>query len=897
MLIKQLSSNMHWRLLGREAVPMPDHVQKRIERTIAQFFPDGINDPAQIVELQLPSWLPTQPELDTDITALIMPYIDQIMAWMTVDRLPEPSNWDCPVGWSYWGGSSWVPCGQPPKGCRVVDIETVPVTYYQFSKTGAPEPVHWSPVCAIALGIDRVYVWTQEVGLELEVLPLTYPGTPGINIGHNVGYDNSYSLEFHKAYLNDWSERPIGLDTFSLWQVVRGHSNQQRSMVRSEGYQPKWCEETAPASLSDIHQFFFNEELDKGVRDELITLGYSYYCDNKATVLSYCYSDCVATAAVLQALLPEWVRANTYNGEIQWITLWSQLLLSQSWLPLDEELAPIFFSNAEAAYQETQKELTEQVVAVTKALVEEYSELLEFCDANPDDSNAVGYYSKHNAYWNGNRGFTERDAILLSQLDWSPAKSGKNKGLPAWYRSFMASPSYGSRIVPILLGMTWNDNPIVYDNGYHYQQEGKLYPVPNPDKRGKPVHSMFMKDFSNDGVLDARIGALSGDAQQLVEKIHSLTIWTSLRKRVAGLAWEDVNGYPTLKDKLVPWGTITRRSTSNFSQVLPKMDKPGKVGSNPRALVKAPDGYKLVGGDYDSQEALLAAEIGDWDLVTGSVGYRGSSAFSISCHAGDKAAKTTIHWLLALSAGIDYTLAKNINYGVLYGLSLLGIINYFLMANKSMTELEAKQRGQHTLNTMKGVYDRQTGFYSQGSASATFNNLTRLVLSHEPRGLLSHQLMSKPLAMAKGDYHTTKQNWFIQESGSAMRDRLVVYVWYLMLKFGITGRLCMTVHDEAWWMVAEDQAQLMAYILQVAHLYINAWKTLALNLDCLAAGVSYFSSVEVDTRWRKSTKAQAPITPDMPHGSNWSPGQSYTAAMLSQMIAEGVITIPHEAVI
>lgn len=894
MLIKQLSPEMHRRLLGREAIPMKPQVKLRIDGQVKKFFPDGVSDPAQEVELPLPSWLPTQPQLDKDITARVMPYIEQIMAWREVKEIIQPTNWECPTGWSRWDGFQWVACEQPPKSCRVVDIETVPVTSYQFSKTGDAEPVHWAPICSIALGINDIYVWTQEVGLEIDELPLTYPGVPGTNIGHNSGYDNSYSMEFHKEYLNSWADRPLSLDTFSLWQVVRGHSNQQRAIVKNdEGWQPSWVEETAAASLSDVHEYFFDEALDKGVRDEIVSEGYSYYCDNKSTVLKYCFDDCVATACVLQALLLEWVEANTYKGEVQWLTLWSQLLLSQSWLPLDEELAPVFFSNAESAYKEIQEQLNNQVIDVAKALVVEYSELLEFKELDHDDSNAVAHYGKHSAYWTGERGFTERDALLIQQLDWSPAKSGKNKGLPAWYRSLMSNPSYGSRITPILLGMTWKDCPITYgENGYHYQQDDKLYPIPNPSKRGKPVHSMFMKDFSNDGVLDARIGAMTGNAQEMVEKIHSLTIWTSLRKRVAALSWEDINGYPTLKDKLPPWGTITRRSVSSFTQVLPKMDKPGKVGSNVRALAKAPKGYKFVGGDYDSQEALLAAEIGDM-----STGHRGSSAFSIACHAGGKAAKTTIHWLLALSANIDYTLAKNINYGVLYGLSLLGIVNYFLMANKSMSEAEAKQRGQSTLNTMKGIYDRSTGLYSNGSASATFNNLTRLVLSHEPRGILSHQLMSKPLAQAKGDYHTTKQNWFIQESGSAMRDRLVVYVWYLMEQFGITGRLCMTVHDEAWWLVLEEQSQLMAYILQVAHLYVTAWKTLTLGLDCLAAGTSYFSSVEVDTRWRKSVKAQAPVTPDMPNGSNWLPGQSYTASMLSQLISDGVITIPQKAVI
>jgi DNA polymerase gamma 1 len=321
------------------------------------------------------------------------------------------------------------------------------------------------------------------------------------------------------------------------------------------------------------------------------------------------------------------------------------------------------------------------------------------------------------------------------------------------------------------------------------------------------------------------------------------------------------------------------------------MDKYGCVGANVRALFKPPRGMRFITADFDSQELLLAAELGDAILEAYKrVGYRGSTPFSISCHIGEKENKTTPHWLLSLSAQIDYTLAKNIGYAVIYGQSVNGSVDYFLMANKDMSQSEALERATTTHNKQKGVRDRASGLYYNGAASPTYNNLNRLVASPDPRSLLSHQQMSKALSQAKGDFVTTKQNWFIQEAGSSMRDRLVVYSWYFMQRYNISGRLVMTVHDEALHCVVEHQAELMAYILQLSHLYITAWKTDRLNLDILPAGQSYFSSVEVDTRWRKSVTANPPSTPDMPD-TVWEPGYSLNPSRLTALIESGALVI------
>lgn len=880
MYIKPLSDHLHERLIGRPPKPIASQDVRRIQQYIKRFFPDGVTDNSPVVNLPLPDGSPTQPELDQQILKAAWPYLRQVKAWLEVDRLPVPTNWECPIGWSKWNGHSWDSIEQPVRGCYFLDIETVPVEWYEFSQsTGKAEATLWVPVCCVAISPETVYVWKANPKHGQEDLDCLYPGVDGIAIGHNIGYDQSYSLREHLSHFDDWVKRPMAVDTYGLWQVTRGHCNQQRALVNNEdGWQPTWTEETTGAGLADIYQFYYSSELDKGVRDNIIDEGWEFVRNNYPTVLAYCYHDNVACWKVFRKLLAEWIEANTYKGEVQWLTLWSMMLLSQSWCPLDPHLAPDYFNNAEGCYQSIRRELSDQLLSYAQQILDHYlgdDPLLAYkwcTESDSEDETVIQVLQSDSGKkwchvsWLGLDEPNERDQQLLKELDWTPAQSGKGKGLPKWYRELLKNPSISGRKAPIILGFTFSGELLYYDakNGYH-SQSGR---VPNPKERGEPVHSMLMKDFKG----DARLSAIEPIAESILQRVHSTLNWVSLRKRIASMHSYDVEGYPVFKDQLRPWGTVTRRSTSSVTQVLPKMDKTGCVGANVRALFMPPSGYKFVTADFDSQELLLAAELGD-TIIDGSQrqGYRGSTPFSISCHIGDKAQRTTPHYLLADSANIDYTLAKNINYGIVYGLSINGTVDYFLMANKTMTKTEALERSTVTHAKQKGV--KQGGLYYNGAASPTYNNFSRLVSSPNPRSLLSHQKMSKALSSAKGDYVTTKQNWFIQEAGSSMRDRLVVYTWYFMQRYGINGRLVMTIHDEAVFCVREDQANLMAYILQLSHLYIVAWKTLVLGLDIIPAGQAYFSGVDIDNRWRKSTKSNPPSTPDMPN-TVWEPGVS-----------------------
>ena len=873
MYINPLSDEMHLRLLGRLPRRIPANIARQIHNRVEKYLP-GVIDQATPLDFPMADSLPTQPELDTQIESYIQPYIRQITQWLDINPAKyQPANWDVPKGWSYWDGDIWVSLSQAP--CEPVyflDIETVPQTWCQWSDQGEVEAVHWAPICCVALSPTRVYVWVADTDKEVEELDLTYPGVTGLSIGHNIGYDQSYNQEEYLSRFNDWHTRPMGLDTMGLWQTTRGVSNQQIPLLNSEGWQPSWVSEAGGgAGLDDVYKFYFGENLDKGVRDDIVNKGWTWVRDNMSTVLKYCFKDNLACLKVFQKLYPEWLEANTVDGKVQWLTLWAMLLQSQYWNPCDPVMVENFFNNAETAYQNVRSELKSHLMEIARSILE------------PDRDNLEP---------------TPRDEQLLT-LDWEVVGVGRKKAdrvyYPQWLAKLVKKPSLHGRQVPIILGFTWEDSPVRYnkEDGYIYRDsEGLWQKVPNPEKLGKPVHSMMMQGL----VGDHRLGAASGDAQEFLVKMKSTLVWTSMRKRVGAMSFQAPEGYPVYKDK-VRVGTITRRLASSITQVAPnmKMDEGetmGKIGVNIRAIFLPPEGYKVVWADYDSQELLLAAELGDANLcyhngsmVSEDTGYRSSSAFSVSCHIGRKEDRSTPHYLLADAARIDYVLAKNINYGVIYGLSLTGMIAYFLKANKTMAQIEARRRSQTTLDTMKGVYDRETGYYYNGTASSTFNNLKRVVSVPRPRSILSGQELTKSLAAARGDFTTTKQNWVIQEAGSSMRDRLVVYAWWFMLQQNICGRIIMTVHDEALYCVRDDHTMKMAYILQLSHLYVTAWKTLRLGLDCMAASQSYFSSVEIDRHWRKSVKKNPPPTLDMPD-VEWPHGISLTPSEIAAYFSE-----------
>ena len=71
--------------------------------------------------------------------------------------------------------------------------------------------------------------------------------------------------------------------------------------------------------------------------------------------------------------------------------------------------------------------------------------------------------------------------------------------------------------------------------------------------------------------------------------------------------------------QVVAAGTISRRAVEALWLTASNAE-PERLGSEIKAMVQAPPGYKLVGADVDSQEMWIASLIGD-----ASVGFQGKT--------------------------------------------------------------------------------------------------------------------------------------------------------------------------------------------------------------------------------------------------------------------------------
>ena len=112
------------------------------------------------------------------------------------------------------------------------------------------------------------------------------------------------------------------------------------------------------------------------------------------------------------------------------------------------------------------------------------------------------------------------------------------------------------------------------------------------------------------------------------------------------------------------------------------------MGSELKAMVRAPSGYHMVGADVDSQELWIAAVLGDMHFTS----IHGSTGIGWMTLQGSKVDGTDVHSKTAATVGISRDHAKILNYGRIYGAGrpfielLLGKFNPSL----SRREIEAK---------------------------------------------------------------------------------------------------------------------------------------------------------------------------------------------------------------
>lgn len=829
-MLKYLPKEYYQRLLGQEPREMDSRSITIINQRLAPFGLDKLEDQTEVVQLPLPDNFGTITE---ELNEAYASYDNRWVRMMELvdSELPEtPKAFNCPRGWSVWGEDSWLPCSAPSALTMIVDMET----------TNIGDDV-WFPTCAVCVDAYAWYVWKADFGDLRSTVPFEGHNTV---LGYNVSYDRSYMSCEYK--LED-SQNAL-VDLMSMWIVTNGMSNQQRTVFAGtksddddeDQYdlgKPGWISKTSTNGLASAYEFYTKRQLDKGVRDNIVDGGLQWSADNMSEVIRYCVADVIATHELAKYLVPAYMQHRPSK-----VNRYGAIALGSCWVPLSADRFPGFYDRVEQVYQSKKVKLNDMLMTAATAYLE-----TETCNA------------------------------LNEHLDWTLAASGKNKGLPMWYRKCLSEYRKGNlslsqRFAPTILGMTWLGSQL----RWNYQEKGwqtlEHGMIPHPTKRGQAVASMFLKDFANLHDTDA-IGSSNEYTKGVVKEKASTINWVSQRKRVKGIRTESPDGIPVTIPMMSVNGTITGRATDPVWMVLPN-PKANRIGTELKSMVEAFPGYKLVGADVSSEEAWLAGCYGDQDM-----GFCASTPFGAINAMGTSATRTDIHSMVADSQTISRDVAKVLNYGTIYGAGVKGNADVLLKNDPTMATGVATAKAKAFIEHLKGAKNWETGEYKDGLASHSFTAMEQRADRRMPFTPLTGAKMSNALA-GVADYKPTRVNWCIQASGSDFRDMMVLLGNHFLKKLKVNARLVITIHDEFHWQVADADTVQAVYALQLAHLYVRMAFILAHKLDNLPASVAWFEAVEVDQYLRKDCKA----TCQTPTQEPLTAGYSLTAKTLMELL-------------
>lgn len=832
MFIQKISDDLQTKVLGYASGKRTALDKHKIERNLKPFGLDVAPDLNTVVNLPIPEGFKTvKEEVEEAINLYTLDTIKQISAASRWELPVLPTNFQYVTGWQVWQPktSKWQRIDAPVNGKTFfLDIETVEVNG------------RWLPTCAVAMSAKGWLLWVTDFDNMTTTIPY---GNNNVMINYNTPYDRSYlSSEYLMA---DSGNRFF--DLMSAWIVCRGLSNQQRPMYLSEDITLDWMDQTATNSLSSVYEFYFGHPLDKGVRDQIVDIGLPWVRHNMQSVIRYCCEDVLHTAQLHARLYPEY-----NNHRPSDVSKSGSLILGSVWLPLDAERFPEYYNRAESMYQANISKTNDELFQ----LATEYLELSKTWDKMPKPAEA---------------------------LDWTEAVSGKNKGLPMWYRKVLSDYAKGDltlskRFVPIVLGLTWKGEELLWGISDGVNDKGEPTPgwytetygsLPHPEKRGQAVTTVFAKGFVK--VFESgQLSTSNENVKELLANKMATIQWVSLRKRVKDIRTESPEGFPVVVPQILVTGTITGRCADNLWQVTPNPKKT-RIGTELKSMIAPPKGYTFVGADVDSQEAWLAGIMGDSVL-----GMSASTPLGFICVAGTKAKtleeSTDIHSVMAKETGISRDNTKTRVYGAIYGQGKTGDMNGLLKNIPGITVEEAKANSELFIAKFKGQRKNYRNFdggatyeYAGGLASDSFNVMEKIADSRVPRTPLLGNVLSDALRGIK-DFKPSRVNWVIQSSGVDFRDMLVLLVKHFYNKLGVDGRILMTIHDELRTMVKIGDEMKAAYALQLAHLYVRSAFIDALSLDCIPAGVAWFSAVDIDGYCLRKDPEDPQVTPSQPEG-------------------------------
>ncbi|QPC78862.1 hypothetical protein HYE68_009614 [Fusarium pseudograminearum] len=791
-------------------------------------------------------------------------------------------------------------------------------------------------VMACASSPTAWYAWLSpwllgETENDRQLIPFGDPTKDRIIVGHNVGFDRARVLEEYSLK----QTRNTFLDTMSLHVAVNGMCSQQRPtwMMHKKNRELRerfateppshglaavlgtpavhdeadlWVERSSVNSLRDVAKFHLNVSIDKTIRNDFGELDRDGVVEKLDELLTYCAADVSITHRVYQIVFPNFLKTCPHP-----VSFAALRHLSSVILPVDKSW-DAYIKNAEATYHTLSDAVQERLIGLTESA-------LEMKDS-PDEYENDPWMQQLD--WSG-----QEIKMAKGKGDEPPRPVARQKkpGMPKWYKDlFQSSDSpinitVRTRVAPLLLKMSWDGYPLFWSDQYGWtfrvpraeaakytdklaveckfdEKEIKLrddhahayFKLPHKDgptaRCTNPMAKGYLSYFES--------GMLSSEytyAKEALEMNASCSYWISARDRIKSqmvvydkdlrVMRGSTRGKPK-KDKpgfilpqIIPMGTITRRAVEN-TWLTASNAKKNRVGSELKAMVKAPRGYCFVGADVDSEELWIASLVGDATFKL-----HGGNAVGFMTLEGTKSAGTDLHSRTASILGITRNNAKIFNYGRIYGAGLKFAATLLRQFNPNLSEKQTMETASRLYANTKGTKTNRKLLYKRpfwrgGTESFVFNKLEEFAEQDKARtpvlgAGITEALMGRYIS--KGGYLTSRINWAIQSSGVDYLHLLVVAMDYLIRRFNIDARVAITVHDEIRYLVTEKDKYRTALALQVANLWTRAMFSQQVGIDDLPQSCAYFSAVDIDHVLRKEVDMEC-ITPS--HQTPIPPGES-----------------------
>lgn len=848
------------------------------------------------------------------------------LASCQLPKAPSVNDFVYQPGWTryQWVDEGWVieKVAHPLEDAFVFDTET-------FVYEGA------YPIIGTAVSPAACYIWLaselispemdREDWDQFDMIPV---GKGKFIAGHNISYDRVRTREAYS--LENTEPENFFFDTLSAHVGVSGLAREQRWLytlankspeeltdVETEILKkdPKWLDKGSTNSLVECYNYhvyktnsFFNEAKkldvgDKKIRNIFVDARYMYEITGELEkVVEYAMKDSVYTAELFKELWTKYLETTP-----SMVGLCGHYHLNGSVVPIVDNWYD-WVKDAERVYQEYNEEMTTLCKKLMRDCYNEWKALKS---------------DEERLKW------VEKDP-WVSQLDWSvKSYKGRYAGVPNWIKEYLKDPDkeigVKSRLAHLLLKLKWEGFPLtwVIGSGWCWKdlskgKDGgdKWIKIPHPKGTGENVGGVITRDF----VQDMEVGRLSSDlpeAKRALDISNAVSYWTSVRKRVMNRIVRKAEN-PYGEDHLVTLpeilchGTVTRRTVENLFVTMCST-KNWRIGTELKTRVVAPDGWKIVGADFDGQEVQIASIYSDkWEG-----GQIGCSPFGYNVLSGSKESGTDPHTALAraimpeLYVGVVWDkkegvctrengklvpitaekkkelakardLAKVINFTILYGGGANAIQTYIRKIYPDKSESEVKEFASRAIARKKGVM--KYGVYKDGSDSGCFNFMERIALKQKVSTLPC--LGTKISSAMRKDYvkdgiKNGRVNWTIQASGAEILSIILTTVHWLAKEYKIPCRFILSIHDEVWFMTPEKYAEQFAVLFQIAHMYTWSLFHSQLGIPDLPLSRAYFSSVAIDNRIRKSPK-ECTVTPSNPNGANEPNGVEYSMTELSE---------------